>query len=145
MQGQAIPSAASTKTMQHPSAGPSGRGQVPASKNSSGAPAANEAAKRTPYDPLIGRKVMTRWPEDNNFYEAVIIEYNPVAGLHGLVYDIGIEKEAYEWVNLTEIPPEDIRWEGRDPGISHPSGQGIKKPLLQAILILLRWRRPRCC
>lgn len=79
MQGQAIPSAASTKTMQHPSAGPSGRGQVPASKNSSGAPAANEAAKRTPYDPLIGRKVMTPWPEDNNFYEAVIIEYNPVA------------------------------------------------------------------
>ncbi|XP_074573415.1 protein EMSY-LIKE 3-like [Curcuma longa] len=126
--GQAIPSAASTKSMHYPSAGPSRRGQVPARKNSSGAPAANEAAKRIPHDPLIGRKVMTRWPEDNNFYEAVIIEYNPVAGLHGLIYDVGTEKETYEWVNLKEIPPEDIRWEGGDPGISHRSGQGIKKP-----------------
>lgn len=25
---------------------------------------------------LIGRKVMTRWPEDDNFYEAVITDYN---------------------------------------------------------------------
>ncbi|KAG6467228.1 hypothetical protein ZIOFF_074915 [Zingiber officinale] len=126
--GQAIPSAASTKTMQYPSAGPSGRGQVPASKNYSGAPAVNEAAKKIPCDPLIGRKVMTRWPEDNNFYEAVIMEYNPVAGLHGLIYEVGTEKETYEWVNLKEILPENIRWEGGDPGISHRSGQSIKKP-----------------
>ncbi|XP_042452546.1 protein EMSY-LIKE 1-like isoform X2 [Zingiber officinale] len=128
IQSQAIPSAASTKTMQYPSAGPSGRGQVPACKNSSGAPAVNEAAKKIPCDPLIGRKVMTRWPEDNNFYEAVIMEYNPVAGLHGLIYDVGTGKETYEWVNLKEILPEDIRWEGGDPGISHRSGQSIKKP-----------------
>lgn len=26
---------------------------------------------------LIGRKVMIRWPEDNNFYEAIITDYNP--------------------------------------------------------------------
>jgi hypothetical protein len=28
-------------------------------------------------DPLIGRKVMTRWPQDNNFYEAIITDFNP--------------------------------------------------------------------
>ncbi|KAG9131161.1 hypothetical protein Leryth_020154, partial [Lithospermum erythrorhizon] len=26
-------------------------------------------------NPLIGRKVRTRWPDDNNFYEAVITDY----------------------------------------------------------------------
>ncbi|XP_020110162.1 protein EMSY-LIKE 3-like isoform X2 [Ananas comosus] len=61
---------------------------------------------------LIGRKVMTRWPEDDNFYEAVITDYNTCEGLHALVYDISTEKETWEWVDLKEIPPEDIRWEG---------------------------------
>jgi hypothetical protein len=27
---------------------------------------------------LINHKVYTRWPEDNNFYEATITQYNPV-------------------------------------------------------------------
>lgn len=71
-----MPGASSMKSMQYPSAGPSGRSQV-ASRNSSGAPMI-DPAKKTPYDLLIGRKVMTRWPEDNNFYEAVITDYNPV-------------------------------------------------------------------
>lgn len=26
---------------------------------------------------LVGRKVMTRWPDDNNFYEAIITDYKP--------------------------------------------------------------------
>ncbi|XP_052303921.1 protein EMSY-LIKE 1 isoform X2 [Populus trichocarpa] len=46
-------------------------------------------------DKEIGKEVWTRWPEDNNFYKAVITRYNP-----------------------TEMAPEDIRWEGDDPGIS---------------------------
>lgn len=29
------------------------------------------------FDPLIGKKVWTRWPDDNNFYEAVITNYSP--------------------------------------------------------------------
>lgn len=29
-------------------------------------------------DPLIGKKVWTRWIEDNNFYEAVIHDFNPL-------------------------------------------------------------------
>lgn len=37
----------------------------------SGASAANS-------DSLIGKKVWTRWPDDNNFYEAVITDYNSV-------------------------------------------------------------------
>lgn len=27
-------------------------------------------------NPFIGKKVRTRWPEDNSFYEAVITDYN---------------------------------------------------------------------
>nr|GMC88716.1 protein EMSY-LIKE 3-like isoform X2 [Ipomoea batatas] len=67
-------------------------------------------------DPLVGRKVMTRWPEDTNFYEAVISDYNPVDGRHALVYDVNTPNETWEWVDLKEIPPDDIRWIGDDPG-----------------------------
>jgi len=49
-----------------PLTGSSGRGQ-----------AVTEPSEAVPDDNLIGRKVMTRWPKDNNFYEAVITEYNP--------------------------------------------------------------------
>lgn len=77
LKGQKLPGAASTKSMQYPSAGPSVRGQV-TNRNSSGALAAIEPAEAPSYDPLVGRKVMTRWPEDNSFYEAVITDYNPV-------------------------------------------------------------------
>ncbi|KAI7726206.1 hypothetical protein M8C21_008550 [Ambrosia artemisiifolia] len=82
-------------------------------------------------DPLIGRKVWTRWPEDNNFYEAVITDFNPVEGRHALVYDSNTPNEAWEWVNLREISPNDIRWKWEDVGISNRggrsgSGRGIK-------------------
>ncbi|RWW64389.1 hypothetical protein BHE74_00028372 [Ensete ventricosum] len=100
LQGQGLPSASSLKSMQYSSAGPSGRGLI-ANRNSSGAPVTVEPAKKAPYDPLIGRKVMTRWPADNHFYEAIITDYNPV-----------------------EISPEDIRWEGEDPDINYQPGQG---------------------
>ncbi|KAL0843018.1 hypothetical protein Bca101_016263 [Brassica carinata] len=74
------------------------------------------------YDPLIGKKVWTKWPEDNHFYEAVITDYNPVEGLHALVYDISTANETWEWVNLKEISPGDIRWEGEDSGVSRKGG-----------------------
>ncbi|XP_077254141.1 protein EMSY-LIKE 3-like isoform X2 [Tasmannia lanceolata] len=103
--------------VQCPSMGPTGR-----------------PAEAATYDPLVGRKVMTRWPEDNNFYEAVITDYNPEEGLHALVYDINTTNETWEWVNLKEISPEDIRWEGEDPGINRRTGlggpvRGVKKPM----------------
>ncbi|KAM0942916.1 putative ENT domain, protein EMSY-LIKE, plant, ENT domain-like superfamily [Dioscorea sansibarensis] len=108
--GQTLPSAPSAKPMQYPSTGPNGRGQP---------------SEASTFDPLIGRKVMTRWPEDNNFYEAVITDYNPREGLHALVYDINTKNETWEWVNLSEISPEDIQWEGEDPGILHRAGHGL--------------------
>ncbi|XP_073003796.1 protein EMSY-LIKE 3-like isoform X1 [Typha latifolia] len=116
--GQKLPGASSTKPVQYPSAGPSGRVQA------INRIASTEPAEAPSFDPLIGRKVMTRWPEDNNFYDAVITDYNPVEGLHALVYDINTQNETWEWVNLKEISPEDIRWEGEDPGINHRSGRG---------------------
>lgn len=65
------------KSMQYPSTGLTGRTQV-ANHGSSGPFATNEPAKDATYNPVIGRKVWTRWPEDNHFYEAVITDYNRV-------------------------------------------------------------------
>lgn len=125
--GQLLPSA-SMKSMQYPPSGPTGRGQI-ANRVSSGN-LASEPVEGAPYDPLIGKKVRTRWPDDNNFYEAVITDYNATEGRHALVYDMGTTNETWEWVNLTEISPEDIQWDGEDPGIRHRgnfggSGHGI--------------------
>jgi hypothetical protein len=53
------------------------KGQV-SNRGSSGALATNEPSAGATYDPLIGRKVWTRWPDDNHFYEAVITDYNRV-------------------------------------------------------------------
>ncbi|KAI3414758.1 ENT domain-containing protein [Psidium guajava] len=83
-------------------------------------------------DSLIGKKVWTRWPDDNNFYEAVITDYNSVEGHHALVYDIDTANETWEWVDLKEISPSDIRWEGADHRMSHRGAgpdvsQGVKK------------------
>ncbi|KAK8543341.1 hypothetical protein V6N12_015896 [Hibiscus sabdariffa] len=127
------PGGKSKKSKSYPSTGFPGRPQA-SSRMSSGAFAANEPAEAAQYDPLIGRKVWTRWPEDNHFYEAVITDYNRVEGRHALVYDINTANETWEWVNLKEISPEDIRWEGNDPGISHRGGRpgpglGIKKSM----------------
>ncbi|WOL13965.1 hypothetical protein Cni_G22745 [Canna indica] len=72
---------------------------------------------------LIGQKVMTRWPDDNNFYEAVITDYKPHEGLHALVYDMDTENETWEWVNLSEIAPEDIQWVDAEPGMPRPGGR----------------------
>lgn len=78
-------------------------------------------------DPLIGRKVMTRWPQDNNFYEAIITDFNPEKGTHALVYDMNTPEETWEWVNIKEISPADIRWDGAPPeGFGQGVGNGIK-------------------
>uniref|UniRef100_A0A5B6ZMA1 ENT domain-containing protein n=1 Tax=Davidia involucrata TaxID=16924 RepID=A0A5B6ZMA1_DAVIN len=119
--GQILPSVSSRK-MQYPSSGPTGRGQL-GNRVSSGA-LASEPAEAASFDPLIGRKVRTRWPDDNNFYAAVITDYNPTEGRHALVYDMGTANETWEWVNLAEISPEDIQWEGEDPGISRQGNYG---------------------
>ncbi|XP_057845103.2 protein EMSY-LIKE 3 isoform X3 [Cryptomeria japonica] len=66
-------------------------------------------------DLLIGRKVMTRWPQDNRFYEATITSYDADNGTHALVYDINTDHETWEWVNLKEMSPSDIRWDGPVP------------------------------
>ncbi|EEF48835.1 conserved hypothetical protein [Ricinus communis] len=108
-------------SMQYPSAGLTGRAQA-ANRSSSGAFAANEPAEATSYD-LIGRKVWTRWPEDNHFYEAVITDYKPAEGRHALVYDINTADETWEWVNLKEISPEDIRWKDEDQGVFRRGGR----------------------
>lgn len=56
--------------MQFPSFGAAGNRSFN-SRVVSGGISANESAEA-----LIGRKVWTKWPEDNNFYEAIITQYN---------------------------------------------------------------------
>ncbi|XP_019159341.1 PREDICTED: protein EMSY-LIKE 4-like isoform X1 [Ipomoea nil] len=70
----------------------------------------SEPVEGASLDPLVGKKVRTRWPDDNNFYEAVITEYDPEKGTHCLVYDKGTPDATMEWVKFSEIPPEDIQW-----------------------------------
>ncbi|GLU00226.1 hypothetical protein SLE2022_176070 [Rubroshorea leprosula] len=117
-----LPGASSMKSTQYPSSGQTGRGQA-VNRVSTGAALMGDPAEGAAFDALIGKRVRTRWPDDNNFYEAVITDYNPVEGRHALVYDIGTANETWEWVNLSEISPEDIQWEG-DPGIPHRGGYG---------------------
>ncbi|KAF3514638.1 hypothetical protein F2Q69_00000515 [Brassica cretica] len=45
-----------------------------------------------------------------------------MSGRHALVYDISTPNETWEWVNLKEISPGDIRWEGEDSGVSRKGG-----------------------
>ncbi|KAF7101807.1 hypothetical protein CFC21_103038 [Triticum aestivum] len=97
--GQKIPGGSAVKSMP-PSAGPSGRGPH-MNRNFPGRPAAPEPSQGQHHlNPLIGRKVMSRWPEDNNFYEATITDYN-----------------------AEKIKPEDIIWQGEDPGL-YQGGRG---------------------
>ncbi|XP_023903424.1 protein EMSY-LIKE 3 isoform X1 [Quercus suber] len=116
------PGSRSKKPKSYPSAGLTGRAPV-SNWGSSGPFATKEPAEAATQDPLIGRKVWTRWPDDNHFYAAVITDYNRVEGLHALVYDINTTDETWEWVNLKEISPEDIRWDGEDSGVSRKSGR----------------------
>ncbi|GAA0167351.1 hypothetical protein LIER_22305 [Lithospermum erythrorhizon] len=89
----------------------------PSHHGSIGTPLTTDVPERM-QDSLIGKKVMTRWPKDNNFYEAVIAEYNPSDGRHAFVYDRYTPKETWEWVHLNEIAPADIRWIGEEPKMS---------------------------
>lgn len=66
-----MPGFSSMKPMQYSSSVPAGSRQL--NNHSSGALLANESAEA-----LIGRKVWTRWPEDNSFYEAVIKNYDSI-------------------------------------------------------------------
>ena len=70
LQGQKIPGGPAVKSMPS-SAGPFGRGPVINGNTSAGLP-----PEGPQLNPLIGRKVMTRWPDDNSFYEAVITDYD---------------------------------------------------------------------
>ncbi|XP_075487604.1 protein EMSY-LIKE 3-like [Primulina tabacum] len=119
---KSVPAGASSMKMQYPF-GPAVRGKFGNRMSSGGL--TNEPAEAASFDPLIGRKVRTRWPDDNSFYEAVITNYDPEKERHALVYDIGTSYETWEWVNLSEISPEDIQW---DEGYGEP-GHGLERPV----------------
>lgn len=82
-QGQSLPGLSSVKSVQYASTGPTA-GRHFANRNSSSALVSNATAEAAAFDPFIGKKVWTRWPEDNHFYEAVITDYNPAEVCLGL-------------------------------------------------------------
>ncbi|XP_074367209.1 protein EMSY-LIKE 1-like isoform X2 [Apium graveolens] len=110
---------------QYPSTGPTPRG-VSTGNGASSLFVINKNVEVARCERLIGRKVMIRWPEDNNFYEAIITDYNPQKDHHALIYNRNTPKEALEWVDLKEFSSEDIRWVGEDPGLSHQSVVGMQ-------------------
>ncbi|CAM0950841.1 unnamed protein product [Alopecurus aequalis] len=89
---QKIPGGSVVKSMPS-SAGPSGRGPQ-MNRNFPGRPPAPEPSQGQHVDPLINQRVMTRWPEDNSFYEATITDYN-----------------------AEKMKPDDIIWKDGDPGL----------------------------
>jgi len=109
--GQKIPGGPAVKSIPF-SAGPSGRGPVTNRNTSAGLP-----SEGPQLNPLIGRKVMTRWPDDNSFYEAVITDYDAAKDVYALVYDMNTAHETWEWVDFKEMAPEDVRWEGEEPDL----------------------------
>ncbi|CAI0403709.1 unnamed protein product [Linum tenue] len=96
--GHALPTLSSVKAMQLPSQFATRPRYFTThnSGSSSGAPVVDE-----PPEALLGRKAR-----------------------HSLVYDMGTKNETWEWVDLNEISPEDIRWDGEDPAILYRGGQG---------------------
>lgn len=70
-----MPALSSMKSMQYPSTGPAGSRRF-LNRSASAVLSTNERPEAATFEPLIGRKVWTRWPDDNNFYEAVITDYN---------------------------------------------------------------------
>uniref|UniRef100_A0A0D9XBY6 ENT domain-containing protein n=1 Tax=Leersia perrieri TaxID=77586 RepID=A0A0D9XBY6_9ORYZ len=124
--GQKVPESPSLKALP----GPSARGPH-MNRNFSVGRTPFELSEALHINPLINRKVMSRWPEDNSFYEATITDYNPVTDLYALAYDMDTANESWEWVDLKQMGPEDIRWHGDDPGIYQggrgPPGSGGKK------------------
>ncbi|WZZ42295.1 hypothetical protein YC2023_038554 [Brassica napus] len=82
---------------------------------------------------MILDQVREREREDENYsLPHFTDERNPEAvmfvaatGRHALVYDINAINETWEWVDLKEIPPEDIRWdEKRIVGVALNTGPG---------------------
>ena len=71
-----MPGLSSVKSVQHASVAPAG-GRHFANRSSSSALATNAPTAGATFDPFVGKKVWTRWPEDNYFYEAVITDFNP--------------------------------------------------------------------
>lgn len=70
-----MPGLSSVKSMQYPSSGTAG-GRHFINRSSSSVLASHAPPEAASFDPYIGKKVWTRWPEDNHFYEAVITDYN---------------------------------------------------------------------
>lgn len=116
----------------YPLMGRTPRGML-SNHGSSVIPLANEANDVGTRDHLIGRKLRTRWPDDNNFYEAVIVDYNAVQGRHALLYNKNTPQESFEWVSLKEIPPEDIEWIGEDPRYHQVSHGGFNSEVSHGV------------
>lgn len=84
--------------MRYPSTEPARNRQL-INRSSLGGHAVNEHPEAATFDPLIGRKVWTRWPADNSFYEALVTDYDAAA-----VCSINSERVFLIWIYASAIP-----------------------------------------
>ncbi|GAB2215530.1 hypothetical protein Drorol1_Dr00019917 [Drosera rotundifolia] len=65
-------------------------------------------------DDLVGSRVRVWWPDDQEFYEGVISEFNPEKKQHKVTYDDG---------DVEDLVLKDEKWELIDDKIMTPKGQ----------------------
>ncbi|GBG75730.1 hypothetical protein CBR_g20979 [Chara braunii] len=105
---------------------PSAGGGTTKATTSGASTGSAEAGVPPPQDAFIGRRLRTRWPDDDLMYEAKVTNYDPQNGMHELLYDIDTTTE---WVNLKELmDTKDFAWIDGPAGAPLTKGHGLGSP-----------------
>jgi hypothetical protein len=59
----------------------------------------------------IGTKIQLYWPDEGGWWNAEVLNYDGATKKHQLVYNKGQVDESFEWIDLAELKPEEIREE----------------------------------
>ncbi|XP_019059324.1 PREDICTED: protein EMSY-LIKE 2-like isoform X2 [Tarenaya hassleriana] len=81
-------------------------------------PASSERWSRISPESLIGRVVYVRMPEDDDYIQFTVSDYDADKEQHLLQSNSNTMEDPSSWFDLRQIPSQDIMWEGEDPGIS---------------------------
>jgi len=57
----------------------------------------------------VGDSVWRYWPADGGWFRAVLAAFDATSGEWQLVYDQGTDVEAFEWADLTDMGPDELR------------------------------------
>eukprot|EP00897_Mesotaenium_endlicherianum_P010665 jgi/Mesen1/9627/ME000669S09066 len=86
------------------------------------------AASNMEINPLVGKRLKMVWNENGTqkWYDGVVSDYNPAKGEHSIIYDFGTDHESFEWVNLDEVPEDELMWVEGPPMVDLPMGPGAR-------------------